>query len=294
MKLLVFGKAGQVARELASLDWPADSTVTFLGHDDCDLAVAGSAARAIEAVAPDIVINAAAYTAVDKAESEQGAAFALNAAAPGEMAVASARAGVALLHVSTDYVFDGSGAHAHREDEPIAPLSIYGASKAEGEARVRAANPRHVILRTSWVFSGHGANFVRTMLRLGAEREELAIVDDQVGGPTGASDIAAALRGIARKIAAGEDAYGTYHFAGAPAVSWHGFAEAIFARAAARGLKVPARARKIATADYPTPARRPLNSRLDCGAILRDWGIAQPQWGPALDRSMDILALKSH
>ncbi len=290
VRVLVFGQAGQVARELAHIAWPYGWTTTFLGRSTCDLAVAGSATRAIETASPDIVINASAYTTVDKAESEIDAAYALNAAAPGEMAEATARLKATLLHISTDYVFDGSQTRPYLETDPIAPQSVYGASKAAGEALVREHQPRHIILRTSWVFSPHGANFVRTMLRLGAEREELAIVGDQVGGPTAAVDIAETLARLAQSAAAGGNAFGTYHYAGAPPVSWHGFARAIFDGATARGGTVPKRLREITTAEYPTPARRPSNSRLDCTAILRDWGIKQPDWRRELDRCLDTLA----
>jgi dTDP-4-dehydrorhamnose reductase len=289
MHVLVFGKAGQVARELGNLAWPDSWRVSCLGRDDCDLTATGAAAGAIVAHRPDIVINAAAYTAVDKAESDGAAAFALNAAAPGEMAAASAAADIPLLHISTDYVFDGKSDAPYRETDHCAPLGAYGASKLAGEITVRAAQPRHVILRTAWVFSPHGANFVRTMLRLGAEREELAVVGDQLGGPTAAIDIARTLARIAQAVAAGADAFGTYHYTGMPFTSWHGFATAIFDRVAARGMKVPSRIKQITTAEYPTPAPRPANSRLDCGAISRDWGIDQSSWEDALDRCLATL-----
>lgn len=289
MHVLIFGKAGQVARELGNLAWPDDWRVTLLGRDDCDLMLAGAVATAITTCKPDLVINAAAYTAVDKAESDRVAAFALNATAPSEMAAATAAAGIPLLHISTDYVFDGKSERAYRETDRCEPLSVYGASKLAGEIAVRERQPRHLILRTSWVFSPYGANFVRTMLRLGAERDELAVVGDQVGAPTPAADIARTLARIALLIASGEDSFGTYHYAGMPFISWHGFAQGIFERTAIRGMKVPKIVRRITTAEYPTAAPRPGNSRLDSGAIARDWGVDPPSWEAGLDRCLEAL-----
>jgi dTDP-4-dehydrorhamnose reductase len=289
MQVLVFGKAGQVARELANIAWPDGWSVTCLGRDDCDLAAAGSAAAAIASHRPGLVINAAAYTAVDKAEDDRIAAFALNADAPREMAIATAAAGIPLLHISTDYVFDGSSDRPYREADHCAPVSAYGQSKLAGELAVREHQPRHIILRTAWVFSPYGANFVRTILRFGAERAEMSVVGDQLGGPTGAADIARTLAAIAQAIAGGADAFGTYHYTGAPFTSWHGFAQAIFARAAARGAKIPDRLNKITTAEYPTKAPRPANSRLECSSIARDWAIDQPSWEDALDQCLTAL-----
>ncbi len=288
--ILIFGRDGQVATELGKITSPALGSVKFLGRSECDLAIPGTAARAIAALSPDIVINAAAYTAVDKAEAEREAAYALNAAAPGEMAEASAAIGAPLIHISTDYVFDGLAPGAYRETDRCAPLSVYGASKLAGEVAVRERQPHHVILRTSWVFSPYGANFVRTMLRLGAERDELAIVNDQHGGPTAAADIAAAILKIAAGIRDGDASYGTYHYAGAPATTWFNFANAIFERAATHGLKTPKAVRAIATADYPTAAIRPRNSTLDCSAITRYWGIEPPLWQSSLSRCVEALA----
>ena len=288
--ILVFGRNGQVATELARVASPAAGTIKFLGRGECDLAVAGAAAQAIRSFAPDVVINAAAYTAVDKAESDRDAATALNALAPAEMAEASAAIGAPLIHISTDYVFDGLTPGAYRETDPCAPLSVYGASKLTGEVAVRDRQPRHVILRTSWVFSPYGANFVRTMLRLGAERDELAIVNDQHGGPTAAADIAAAILKIATGIRDDSAAFGTYHYAGAPVSTWFDFANAVFEHAAAHGLKTPKAVRAIATADYPTAAIRPQNSTLDCSAITRYWGIERPLWQSSLSRCVEALA----
>ncbi len=267
MRVLVFGQTGQVARELQRRLPDA----TYLGRDRADLSDSASCAAAIAGGTWDAVINAAAWTAVDKAETEEAAATVVNGAAPGAMARACAARDIPFLHVSTDYVFDGSGDRAFAVDGPTAPLGAYGRSKLAGEREVQAAGGRWLILRTSWVFSAHGSNFVKTMLRLGAERESLNVVADQVGGPTPAADIAAALVTMARAMAAGQ-AGGIQHFSGAPDVSWADFARAIMA-----GAGLSCRIEDIPSSAYPTPARRPLNSRLDCSA-LRAFGLSRPDW----------------
>ncbi len=272
--LLVFGRTGQVARELARLAPGA----RFAGREDADLSDPAACAGLIRAVRPRAVINAAAWTAVDRAESEPDAARRVNADAPGAMAAACADLGVPFVHISTDYVFDGSGEAPRAEDAPTAPLGVYGATKLDGERATAAAGGQWAVLRTSWVFSAHGSNFVRTMRRLGAERPRLTVVADQVGGPTAAHDIARAVLAMAEQMTADSAKGGLYHFAGAPDVSWAEFARAILARS---GLS--AEVVDIPTADYPTPARRPLNSRLDCAAITRDFGIARPDWRVSLD-----------
>jgi len=272
MKLLVFGQTGQVARELARVAPQA----VFLGRDQADLADPAACAAAIHAHRPDAVINAAAWTAVDSAETEEAAALVVNAAAPGAMAQACADLGAPLVHISTDYVFDGSGQAAWKPGDAPAPQNAYGRTKLAGEQAVRAAGGAHVILRTSWVFSAHGANFVKTMLRLGADRPVLRVVADQIGGPTPAAAIAGACLTLARGLRDGA-AGGTHHFAGAPETSWACFARETFALA---GLAVTVE--DIATADYPTPARRPLNSRLDCAALAADFGIMPPDWRAGL------------
>ena len=272
MKLLVFGQTGQVARELARVAPQA----VFLGRDQADLADPAACAAAIHAHRPDAVINAAAWTAVDRAETEEAAALVVNAAAPGAMAQACADLGAPLVHISTDYVFDGSGQAAWKPGDAPAPQNAYGRTKLAGEQAVRAAGGAHVILRTSWVFSARGANFVKTMLRLGADRPALRVVADQIGGPTPAAAIAGACLTLARGLRDGA-AGGTHHFAGAPETSWACFARETFALA---GLAVTVE--DIATADYPTPARRPLNSRLDCAALAADFGIMPPDWRAGL------------
>lgn len=277
MTLVIFGASGQVGRELAEAAWTQGLDVRAFARSEVDITDAAAVAEAVRGA--DFVANCAAYTAVDKAESERDRAFAVNATAPGVIARACAGAGAALVHISTDYVFRGDGDRPWREDDPIAPLSVYGESKAAGEAAVREVLQRHVILRTAWVFAAHGHNFMRTMLRLGAERPELRIVADQHGGPTPAAAIAAAILAIrGQALAPGFDGWGTFHFAGAPATTWHDFAAAIFA---AKGGAAPV-LHAIATADYPTPARRPSNSVLDCGKISHVFGLGQPDWRSAL------------
>jgi dTDP-4-dehydrorhamnose reductase len=215
------------------------------------------------------VINAAAYTAVDRAEEEEALAHAINAEAPATMARACATLGIPLVHISTDYVFDGSGESPRSPDAPTAPINAYGRTKLAGEEAIRASGVLHAILRTSWVFSAHGNNFVKTMLRLSDTRDALGIVSDQIGGPTPASAIAAACAKIASEISKS----GTYHFSGAPDTNWADFAREIFSQSN-RDITVTG----IATSDYPTPAKRPLNSRLDCASILTDFGIIKPSW----------------
>jgi dTDP-4-dehydrorhamnose reductase len=272
MRVLVFGSTGQVATELAGLDG-----VTCLGRDQADLTDPGACEAVIAGCDADAVINAAAYTAVDRAEDDRDTAMIVNAMAPTAMAAAAAVRGLPFVHISTDYVFDGAGTHAWQPEDATGPLGVYGASKLGGERGVAAAGGPHAILRTSWVFSAHGNNFVKTMLRLGAERDALSIVADQIGGPTPARDIAAACLAIASALRADPALSGLYHFSGAPDVSWAGFAREIFARA---GLSVAVS--DIPTADYPTPAKRPLNSRLDCRATAARFGIAQPDWRAGL------------
>lgn len=274
MKLLVFGQTGQVARGLARR-LPDGVTARFLNRAEADLADPAACAAAITAC--DAVINAAAWTAVDKAEAEEAAATVVNGAAPAAMARACAAQGVPFLHISTDYVFDGAGSAAFQIDHPTSPLNAYGRSKLTGEIGIRAAGGNHLILRTSWVVSAHGANFVKTMVRLGKERDNLNVVADQIGGPTPAADIADALLVAAQAMVKGAKG-GTHHFAGTPDTSWAGFARAIMAQA---GL--PCQINDIATAAYPTPAQRPLNSRLDCSALQAAFGIARPDWRAGLD-----------
>jgi dTDP-4-dehydrorhamnose reductase len=279
MSILVFGATGQVARELQAL-----AAVTALGRDQADLSVPEVCAEAIHVHRPTAVINAAAYTAVDRAEQDEALATIINGAAPGAMAAACAELGIPMVHISTDYVFAGTGEVPWRPDDPTGPLGAYGRSKLKGEEAVRAAGGVHAILRTSWVVSAHGQNFVKTMLRLGAERDSLSIVADQIGGPTPARAIAATCLEIARQLADDPARTGTYHYSGAPDTSWAGFAREIFARA---GLTCAVE--DIPSSAYPTPAKRPLNSRLDCSATAAAFTISQPDWRQGLDEILTAL-----
>lgn len=273
MSFLVFGTNGQVAREIARRTPDA----RMLARADVDLSDPEACADVITKFHPSAVINAAAWTAVDRAEEEEARARVINADAPAAMARAAAALDVPFVQISTDYVFDGTGAACRTPGAPAAPINAYGRTKLAGEEAVRAAGGAHVILRTSWVFSAHGANFLKTMLRLSDTRDALTVVDDQIGGPTPAGAIAAACLTIADRLRADPALSGTYHFSGAPDVSWKDFAQAIFA-AADRAVTVTG----IPTADYPTPARRPLNSRMDCTATHTAFGIARPDWRAAL------------
>lgn len=278
--ILVFGKTGQVARELALLAPEAQ----FLGRDAADLSDPVACAAQIMALKPDVVINAAAYTAVDRAEEEEALATVVNGDAPAAMARACADLKVPFLHVSTDYVFDGSGDQPWQVNDPVSPLNAYGRSKLAGEQAIAASGADYAILRTSWVFSAHGGNFVKTMLRLAETRDQLTVVADQIGGPTPAHDIAAALLAIAAQMQTGAVSRGIYHFGGQPAVSWADFARAIFATA---GLST--QVGDIATSTYPTPAARPANSRLNCSDLLTDFSIQPPDWQAGLVKVLEAL-----
>jgi dTDP-4-dehydrorhamnose reductase len=283
VSLLVLGAGGQVGRALSERVGEAGRS---FDHAACDICDAASVAQALSIPEITAVVNCAAYTAVDRAESEPDRAFAVNAGGAEIVARAANARGLPVIHLSTDYVYAGTGAAPHREDEPLAPRNVYGASKATGDAAVARANPAHLILRVSWVFGVHGANFVRTMLRLGRERNELRIVADQIGGPTEARDIADAV--IAMTAACrrpGFAAWGIYHFAGRPNTSWCGFADAILAQLPGPRPQLVA----IDSSDYPTPAVRPLNSRLDCRRIRTAFGIEQPEWRQALRRVLAVL-----
>jgi dTDP-4-dehydrorhamnose reductase len=275
MRLLVFGFTGQVATELRHLAPDA----RCLGRDEVDLRDPQACATAIRDHAPSAVINAAAYTAVDKAEEEEALARVINGDAPAAMARACAALAIPFVHISTDYVFDGTGTAPWRPSDPVAPQNAYGRTKLAGEDGVRDAGGTHAILRTSWVVSAHGNNFVKTMLRLSENRDALSIVEDQIGGPTPAADIAAACLSIAAQLATSPAKSGTYHFSGAPDTSWKGFAEAIFAKAD-RKVSVTG----IPSSDYPTPAQRPLNSRLDYSDTETVFGIRRPDWFLGLDK----------
>lgn len=272
MTILVFGKTGQVARELTAF-----ADVTCLDRSQADLEQPETCAAAIRAAAPTAVINAAAYTAVDRAEEEETLATVINGDAPAAMARECAALGIPFVSISTDYVFDGSGETPWQPTDPTGPLGAYGRSKLVGEQGIAQAGGTYGILRTSWVVSAHGNNFVKTMRRLEVERDQLSIVADQIGGPTPARDIAAACLSMARQLADDADKLGIYHFAGAPDVSWAGFARAIFAE-----LETNCEVTDIPSSDYPTPAQRPLNSRLDCSSLETTFGISRPDWRQGL------------
>ncbi len=280
MKILVFGKSGQVGREL--LARAGASNIISLDRSQADFANPEACAAHVDMTDAKAIIIAAAYTAVDNAETDVATASLVNEKTPGAIATAAAALDIPVVHISTDYVFDGAGDVPFPTTHPVAPLGAYGRTKEAGERRVRGAGGSHAILRTSWVFSPFGNNFVKTMLRLGAERDALNVVADQVGGPTAASDIADACLKIARQLAESPDKSGTYHFSGGPDVSWADFARAIFDRA---GLAC--HVNNIPSTDYPTPAARPLNSRLDCSTTQSTFGIPRPDWANALDAVLE-------
>lgn len=293
MRLLLLGGNGQVGRELLRSLPPLGEVVVATrdgvdADEAADFDAPDALATLVARLAPDVVVNAAAYTAVDRAETDADAALRANAEAPAALARACARRDALLLHYSTDYVFDGSGTRPYREDDATAPLGAYGASKLAGEQAIRDTGARHAILRTAWVYASHGRNFLLTMLRLGAERDQLRVVADQIGAPTPAGWIADATADLLRH---GVAASGTWHLTAGGETSWHGFARAIFEEAHAAGLlaRMP-QVEAIATADYPTPARRPAYSVLDTTKLRRDFGIEPPQWREGLRRVIAELA----
>ncbi len=287
-KWLLTGGTGQVGLALQRLA-PAGVEIVAPGRSELDLA----SVPPLEALLAGVtaIINCGAYTAVDKAESEPELAYAINAVAPGVLARAAARAGIPIVHVSTDYVFAADGAGPWAEQATIAPASVYGRTKAEGEAAVQASGARYAIIRTAWVVSADGSNFIKTMLRLGAERDSLRVVSDQRGTPTHAGDLAAALVQIVQRLTADpSQTSGIWHCANAGETTWHGLATRVFASAASHGLKVPATVEAIATAEYPAPAKRPADSRLDCSKIAIDFGIRLRPWQEAVDAIVGQLA----
>lgn len=284
IKVLLTGFKGQVGhcllQQMIAMKW----NVVAIDRNELDITDREAVLAQVSAFQPNVVINAAAHTAVDKAETEVDASYAINRDGPAFLAEGAASVGAVMLHISTDYVFAGNKDGLYSEDDPVDPQGVYGASKLAGEQAVAAHCPRHLILRTAWVFGEHGNNFIKTMLRLGAQRDTLGVVADQFGGPTYAGDIAAALLNMARQSLLPQFAdWGVYHFSGEPHVSWHGFATSIFDAAVAQQLLVRApQVNAIATSDYPTPAQRPANSRLDCSRIRRVFGIMPSDWQAAL------------
>jgi dTDP-4-dehydrorhamnose reductase len=278
VKLLVTGRDGQLARGLAETAGGGVQVVA-IGRPELDLADAKSVAAAVARERPDAVVNAAAYTAVDKAETEPTVAHAVNALGAEHVATACAANAIPMIHISTDYVFDGAKDSPYLEDDPTAPINVYGRTKLEGEQRVAKACERHLILRTAWVHSPWGANFVKTMLRLAATRPNIGVVDDQTGSPTYAPHLAATVLAIAGRVAADPAGmrWGVYHAVGGGETTWFGFAREIFRHAVEQGLPA-AEVAAIATAAYPTLARRPANSRLNCDRLRLLLGVELPDW----------------
>lgn len=292
-RILITGGTGQIGLELARRSWPANVEAHYPARDELDLTSPESVAACFASGQWDCVINTAAYTAVDAAEGDVAAAFLANAQGPAWLAEASAMAGIPIIHVSTDYVFDGALDRPYDEEDPVGPISVYGASKLAGELAVRAANPRSVVLRTAWVVSAHRSNFLKTMLRLAAERPNLNVVADQTGSPTGAADIASALQVIALKLIGDPGAAGgIYHFVNSGQASWYELAQTIFKLASRHGVVTP-NVKAISTAEFPTRARRPANSRLGTAKISRDFGIEPRPWQDAVADIVSELLAKS-
>jgi dTDP-4-dehydrorhamnose reductase len=294
VKILLFGGSGQVGWELRRSLAPLGEVVApgrAAGASvSGDLSDPAGVARTVRELRPDAVVNAAAYTAVDRAESEPEAARTINALAPGAIAEAVQEVGAALVHYSTDYVFDGSGSRPWREDDIPAPLSVYGRTKLEGEQRITAVLPRHLVLRTSWVYAARGGNFIRTMLRLARERESLSVVDDQFGAPTGAELLADVTAHALRALLADASKAGTYHVAAAGETSWHGYARFLLGKAQRAGAEFkvsPTEVRPVPTASYPTPARRPHNCRLDTAHLREAFGLTLPSWELGVARAVE-------
>jgi len=291
MKILITGKNGQVGSCLVDL-LEAQTELTFLALDreELDITDATQVNKVVAEFKPNIIINAAAYTAVDKAEQESELANAINRDGPQNLAQAANKVNAAIIHISTDYVFDGDSAESYTESDLTSPQGEYGRSKLAGEQAVAQTCPKHIILRTAWVFGEHGNNFVKTMLRLAKTRDTLGVVADQFGGPTYAGDIAKAILAIAKQLIDGNQTYGIYHYSGFPHVSWHTFAEKIFDIALEQDvLKQSIQVNPITTKDYPTPAKRPANSRLNCDKIHNAFGIQQSDWQAALTQIQEYL-----
>ena len=293
MRFLLLGGTGQVGEEIRALSLSEGVEIVAPSRTVLDITDQNAIAQIIASEPWTAVINAAAYTEVDRAESEESLAFAINADAPARLAVETGHRGIPLIHISTDYAFDGCKGSPYVEEDKTAPINTYGLSKLAGERGVRAGNPRHVILRSSWVYSPYRKNFVRTILRLAAERDQLTIVADQRGSPTAAHEIGRVCIDLALRSASQSDRmpYGTYHFTGEGDTTWFGFADAIVDLAADRLGRKPSVV-PIRTVDYPTPARRPADSRLDSSAIIRTFGIALQPWRRSLSHTIDRLLKK--
>lgn len=290
MRMVLLGKGGQVGWELQRALAPLGELIALdldSHPEQCDFTRPEALAASVAALAPDVIVNAAAHTAVDKAESEPELARTINARAPAALARVAHERQAWLVHYSTDYIFDGSGSTPRTEDAPTGPLGVYGQTKLEAEQAIRASGCRHLILRTSWVYAARGGNFARTMLRLAAEREALNVIDDQIGAPTGAELIADVTAHALRAARRDPSLAGTYHVVAAGETSWHGYAQLVIERARAMGVPIkvePNAVRPIATAQYPTPARRPLNSRLDTSKLCQAFGLVMPPWQAGVER----------
>jgi dTDP-4-dehydrorhamnose reductase len=281
MRVLIFGSTGQVAQALRHAQWAKGTTLIFLDRRAADFVQPESLGAVVRAQAPDAVVIAAAYTAVDAAEANEGTAYRVNAEAPGAIGLAADALSAPVVHLSTDYVFDGAKAEPYTEADASHPVNAYGRTKLAGEVAIRAANPRHLILRTSWLYSATGANFLLTMLRLARQGAEVRVVSDQVGCPTAADDLAAAIAKAVTRLVNNTAPFGLFHVTGDDTTSWHGFAEAIFSELQARGLRRP-RNVAIPTSEFPTPARRPLNSQLSCARFAEAFGIRLPGFQSSL------------
>lgn len=292
-RILITGGTGQVGTELRNGDWPRDLELVAPTRQELDLSDCGAVEAYIVAGGFSAVINSGAYTAVDRAESDVTTAWKVNALAPATIAAATKRLSIPIVHLSTDYVFDGAKDGPYQEDDKVSPLGVYGASKEAGEQAVRTGNPRHVIVRTAWVFSPHGSNFVKTMLRIGSQTSELRVVEDQYGCPTSAADIASAISAIVVRLLSDPDSpFGTYHFVNSGQATWCEFARQIFSEKATTSSRVP-NIVGIKTAEYPTAARRPLNSRLSTDAVVRDYGVTVRPWTQALKSVLNALEFNS-
>jgi dTDP-4-dehydrorhamnose reductase len=292
MKILLFGKTGQVGWELQRSLAPLGEVIALdtRSQDYCgDFLNPAGVAQTVLSVRPDVIVNAAAYTAVDKAQADSANAYTINATAPQAIAQAAMTIGASMVHYSTDYVFNGSGSKAWTELDTPAPLSVYGASKLAGEQAIAASGARHLIFRTSWVYAARGGNFAKTMLRLAQEREALSVIDDQIGAPTGADLLADVTAHAIVRLTAQPQLAGLYHLAAAGETSWYGYAQHVFAQARAQGkaLKLDnAQLKAIPSADYKTAAQRPLNSRLDCSKLKSQLGLHIPHWQQGVDRML--------
>jgi dTDP-4-dehydrorhamnose reductase len=288
----IIGKNGQLGRELIRRSPGSELTVAAFGRDKCDIADADGVERTLQTNSLDLVVNAAAYTAVDQAEEDAARAYAVNAEGPGNLAAFCSRHGIPLIHISTDYVFDGKQTIPYRESDAVSPLGIYGESKARGEQNVREQLAAHIIIRTAWLYSAVGRNFVKTMLRLGREKTILKVVDDQYGCPTSAADLADAVWQIILRVRRNrQPCWGTYHFCNRGETTWFGFAQAVFTRArqySAYSLQVK-QLMPITTADYPTPAKRPAFSVLNCDLIQKTFSIPIRPWQAALQDTLEDL-----